>query len=423
MAKTLAEKLLARAVGNENIKAGEIITITADRLLINDYVGELIFSKLEEMGVERIVKPESIMLATDHNMPAFNLAAADKLVLFREKAKQYGITHYSKVGTHGISHQMMVEQFTRPLEVALGTDSHATMYGGLGAFSCGITTSDAISLLTLGKLWVKVPQSIRIEITGMLPAGVTAKDLSLRIITLLPEKQFAYKAVEITGPAIDAMSVESRLVIANMVAETGAKCAVFEADEKAYSYAGVPCGERLRSDAGAEYSAVFTLNASETVPMLSCPHKVMNVYPITEIPRKHVDQVFIGSCTNGRLEDLMQAAEILRGRKVAEDTRLLITPASQSILREASGNGTLQILIEAGAVIQPPSCSSCAGNGPGLIGRGECCVSTTNRNFKGRMGSKDAEIYLGSAYSAAAAAVAGCITDPVEYLERGGVPE
>lgn len=420
MPYTLVEKLLARASDRESVRAGEIITIHADRLMINDYIGSLIFSKLQEKNVNAIVKPESVLLAIDHNMPAFTVEAADRMVMFREMAARYGISHMSQVGFHGISHQMMIEDFVQPLEVALGTDSHATLYAGLGAFSCGITTSDAIGLLTLGKVWIKVPETIRIVVSGALPPAVSAKDLSLKILTLLPENRFAYRAVEVVGPTIEAMSVESRCVIANMIAETGAKCAVFEADERAYAYAHVPVGQRLTSDEDAAFLATFQIDAGALVPLTACPHRVSNVHPVKEEAGKHVDQVFIGSCTNGRLEDLMQAAEILKGRTVAAGTRLLVTPASQKILREASQNGALDILLRAGAVIQPPSCSSCAGSGPGLIGRGERCMSTTNRNFKGRMGSLEAEVYLGSAYTAAAAAVAGCITDPALLLKKEG---
>lgn len=418
MPQTLVEKLLARAAGCSTLQAGDIITVPADRLMINDYIGSLIFTKLNDLHVERIVRPESVLLAIDHNMPSFTVEAADRLVMFRKMAEKYGISHFAKVGFHGISHQMMVEDFVQPLELAFGTDSHATMYAGLGAFSCGITTSDAIGLLMLGKVWIKVPETVRITVSGTLPPAVTAKDLSLKILTLLPEEQFAYKAVEVVGPAIEEMSVEGRLVIANMVAETGAKCAVFEADEKAYTFVHRPAGERLRSDEGAAFCADFTIDAGALAPLVSCPHKVTNICPVRDVEGKHVDQVFIGSCTNGRLEDLMQAAEVLRGHTVADGTRLLVTPASQTVLQQASANGTLDVLIQAGAVIQPASCSSCFGNGPGLIGCGERCMSTTNRNFKGRMGSPDAEIYLGSAYTAAAAAVTGYITDPAPLLRH-----
>ena len=418
MGATLAEKLIARGTRDGIARAGEIVSVAADRILFNDYVGSLVFEKLEELGLRQLKSPEKVFLAIDHNIPAFTVAAADKYALFQEKAKEYGFAKVSKMGQHGIGHQMMAEGFAAPLEICVGTDSHATMYAGIGAFSCGITASDAISALATGEIWMNVPESIRITITGELPPFVTAKDVSLHIIRLYPEHFYAYKAVEIVGEAVEKMSVESRLVIANMIAETGAKCAVFEADEKSYAYTGHPAGERITSDPDAVYAAETLVKAWELEPLLACPDSVRNVHPLREQEGVHVDQVFIGSCTNGRIEDLRQAAGILRGRKVAEGTRLLVTPASQRIFAQALSEGIVQILTEAGATFLPSSCASCAGSGPGLIGRGEVCVSTTNRNFKGRMGSTEGKVYLGSALAAAAAAVTGEITHPARLAEE-----
>ena len=389
--------------------------------MINDYVGDLIFSSLGEMKQEQILHPERIYLAIDHNYPSFSVDAADKLVRLKKMAKQYGITHMTRMGAHGISHQLMVEHFVRPLEIALGTDSHATMYAGLGSFSCGITTSDALSALTAGTVWIKVPETIRFLIHGPLPVGVTAKDLCLFLVGAYSQDLYTYRAVEFTGDTIRSMSVESRLVIANLMAESGAKCAVFEADEKAYAYAGIPAGEKLSSDADAVFVREEEIDASKLEPVLACPDAVTNVHPVAEAAGKKVDQVFIGSCTNGRLEDLQQAASILKGRRVAKGTRLIVTPASQQIALEALKAGMIGTLMEAGAAIMTSSCASCAGHGPGLIGEGERCISTTNRNFKGRMGSVNSEVYLGSAYTAAASAVTGVITDPRAFLrEKGG---
>lgn len=417
MSATLVEKILAAHAGREKVEAGEIISVDVDRLLINDYVGAIIFSQLEELGYQKIAHPERVFLNIDHNLPSFTVAAADKMVLFREKAAQYGIGRSTRVGQHGIGHQLMCEKFVRPHEVAVATDSHATMYAGLGAFSCGITTSDAISILATGKLWIKVPETLRVHVKGTLKPGVTAKDLSLALLGVFEAGEYIYRAVEIVGETIDEMSVESRLVIANLMAESGAKCAVFEADEKSYRYAGAPVGERMTSDADAQFANTVAFDASALEPMLACPNQVTNVHPLREAAGMHVDQVFIGSCTNGRLEDLKQAAEILKGRKVAEGTRLLVTPASQQIAIEAVKCGVMEILMDAGAMILTSSCASCAGHGPGLIGKRERCLSTTNRNFKGRMGSMEAEVYLGSAYAAAAAAVTGMITSPEEFLK------
>lgn len=419
MGYTLAEKLIS-AHTNGPVHAGDIVSVSVDRLLVNDYVGALVFSRLEEMHCNNIVHPERVFLNIDHNLPSFTVAAADKMVLFREKAAQYSITHTTRIGNHGIGHQLMVENFVQPCELALGTDSHATMYAGVGAFSCGITATDAVSILTTGEIWMRVPETLRIDVKGKLSPGVTAKDLALMLLGVFPASEYIYRAVEIVGECISELSVESRLVIANLMAESGAKCAVFEADEKSYAYAGVSTKAPLYSDQDAQFAARASIDASELEPMLACPNSVTNVHPLAEAEGLPVDQVFIGSCTNGRLEDLKQAAEILKGRKVADGVRLLITPASQKIALEAVKCGIMEVLMEAGAMILTSSCASCAGNGPGLIGSGERCFSTTNRNFKGRMGSKNAEVYLGSAYAAAAAAVAGKIVDPRLFLEENG---
>lgn len=419
MGSTLAEKLIGSHTGTGSARAGEIVSVPVDRLLINDYVGAIVFSKLEALGYRKVAHPDRVFLNIDHNLPSFTVEAADKLVLFREKAEKYGLTHNTRIGSHGIGHQLMCEGFVRPYELAVGTDSHATMYAGLGAFSCGITASDAVSILASGEMWLRVPQSLRIRVSGALRPGVTAKDLALALLGVFPEEAYIYRAVEIVGPTIDEMSVESRLVIANLMAESGAKCAVFEADEKSFAYAHAPAQPRLCSDPDAKFAAEAEFDASALEPMLACPDAVKNVHPLRQSLGLPVDQVFIGSCTNGRLEDLQQAAEILKGRHVAEGTRLLVTPASQSIALEAVRSGLMQTLMEAGAMILTSSCASCAGHGPGLIGRGERCLSTTNRNFKGRMGSTEAEVYLGSAYAAAAAAVTGVITMPEDLLKGG----
>lgn len=418
MGNTLIEKILSAKVGR-GVSAGEILNVPVDSLLINDYVGTLIFSKLEEIGCKHIVAPEKVFLAIDHAMPAFTTEAADKQVALRENAAKYGITRVCRVGKHGIGHQMMAQHYVKPLEIAFGTDSHASMYGGVSAFGCGITTSDAIAVMLTGKLWIRVPETIRILISGKLPLGVTAKDLILRIVSMLPEEEYAYKAVELVGEAIESLSVDSRLVLANMIAECGAKCALFEADEKAYTYTGLPKGSRFKSDEDASLERTIELDVSEMKPLLASPDTVFNVHPVDDSIGTHVDQVFIGSCTNGRMEDMLQTYEVIKGRQVAEGTRMLITPATQEIAEEMAERGLTKEFLRAGAVIMPSSCASCAGNGPGLIGKGEVCVSTTNRNFKGRMGSSEASIYLASAYTAAACAVAGEIVNPLSYLESG----
>ncbi len=417
MGLTLAEKLLSLHHEGGPVRAGEIVSLCVDRLLINDYVGEMIFSKLEELDIGEVMHPERVIVNTDHNLPAFTVKAADKYVLFREKCRQYGFAEIP-YDRGGIGHQLMCESYVRPHEIAVATDSHATMYAGLGAFACGITAADALQILLTGECWFRVPETVRIHVSGRLARGVTAKDLALALLKVFPAEEYIYKAVEITGETIRDLSVDGRLVIANLMAESGAKCAVFEADKKTYEWLKTDRGESLSSDEDAVYAAYAELDANTLEPLLSFPGSTSNVYPLSEAEGERIDQVFIGSCTNGRLEDLVQAAEILKGRHVSKRVRLLVAPASQSTAYKALKSGIIETLVDAGAAILPSSCASCAGNGPGLIGRGEHCLSTTNRNFKGRMGSKDAEIWLGSAYAAAAAAVTGRITDPRVFLEE-----
>ena len=417
MGHTLAEKLIGRKTGCP-VSPGQIVETGVDRLMINDYVGELVFSQLDALGCRRVREPEKIFLCFDHQLPAFTTRWADRHVLLREAAARLGIREVTAFGCHGIGHQLMAERYVRPLELAVATDSHATMYGGNGSFSCGVTATDAVALMVTGRLWLRVPETIRVRLTGALPRGVTAKDLALHVVNLLPEREFAYTAVEFHGEGAAALSVDSRLVLANLIAECGAKCALFQADEKAYAYTGVPMGETLRGDPDAVYKRELTVELETIEPCAACPDSIANLRPVRELEGVRVDQVFIGSCTNGRLEDLLQAAELLRGRRTAPGVRLLVTPATQEIALRALRLGILEELMEAGAVILPSSCASCAGNGPGLIGRGEVCLSTTNRNFRGRMGSSEGRVYLGSAYTAAAAALTGTITDPRAFLKE-----
>ncbi|MDR2981567.1 MAG: 3-isopropylmalate dehydratase large subunit [Puniceicoccales bacterium] len=416
MSATLVEKLIARRLNRDTIAPGEIIELPVDRLMINDYVGCVAFSTLAKMGLDRILRPERVLVALDHSMPAFSVDAADKQVFIRQQCARLEIENVGFLGKHGIGHQLMVEDFTRPYEIAVGTDSHATMYGGLGAFSFGITVSDAISALVTGNIWVKVPESLKIQVNGSLPIGVVAKDLSLALLNVFDSDRYIYRAVEIVGETIDTLNIDGRLIISNMIAEADAKCAVFEADAKAFAFTGAPIQDCISADSDAIYVDQAYVDATQLEPLLSYPHSVKNVKPLSYAKGISVDQVFIGSCTNGRLEDLQQAAEILKGKKVAKGTRLIVVPASQTVAREATRLGIIGTLMEAGAAIMTSSCCSCAGHGPGLIGNGECCVSTTNRNFQGRMGSMDADIFLGSAYTAAAAALTGHITDPRELL-------
>lgn len=417
MGNTITEKILGRACGHA-VRPGEIVDVVVDRLFINDFQGPIVFTQFESLGREEIVRPERVLVGLDHRVPPADVKSANNHVFIRRFCEKYGIEHFTDIGRHGIGHQQMIEHFTRPNEVALGTDSHATMYGGLGALACGITSSDAAMILATGKLWLQVPACIRLDIVGELQPGITAKDLSLAMIRLAPASFFNYKSLEIGGEGIRNLSVSGRLVLANMAAEMNVKCCLIEADEKTLAFAGCTSeeAELLRADPDAVYECRFTLDASKVEPLLAFPHNADQVKPLSEAAGLPVHQVFLGSCTNGRIEDIEQALEILDGRKVHKRVRLLVVPASQSILLEATRRGYVEKLLMAGAAIMTPSCASCAGAGAGLIGDGERALATTNRNFRGRMGSKDSEVFLGSAYAAAAAAVKGEICDPREFL-------
>ncbi len=419
MGSTIIEKICSRAAGKQ-VKVGEIVDVSVDRLFINDFQGPIVFSQFESLNSKTVMNPERILFGLDHRVPPADVQSANNHRICRQLCTKYGIERFAEIGRHGIGHQLMVEQFTRPGEVALGTDSHATMYGALGALSCGITSSDAAVIMENGKIWLQVPPSIRINVVGRLKTGVTAKDLSLAMIKLAPVNEFIYKAVEIGGECIRDMSVSGRLVIANMAAEMGVKCSVIEADEKTLKFVGCTAEEcHLDSpDPDAVYEKVFTLDASSVEPLIACPHSVDNVQEVVQVAGLPVDQVFLGSCTNGRMEDLEQALEILDGRKVCKGVRLLVVPASQTVMLEAVEKGYIEKFIRAGAAIMTPSCASCAGAGAGLIGDEERAVATTNRNFKGRMGSARGEVFLASAYVAAAAAVSGKICDPRDFLKE-----
>lgn len=417
MGQTIIEKILSRNTGKA-VRVGEIVDVKVDRLFINDFQGPIVASQFESLGRRKIAEPEIILFCLDHRVPPADVKAANNHIIIRDFCNKYGIDHFTEIGRHGIGHQMMVENFTLPGEVALGTDSHATMYGALGTAACGITSADAAVIMASGKIWLQVPPTIRINVNGELKKGVTAKDVALALINLAPVTEFIYKCVEIGGETIRNMTISSRLVIANMAAEMGIKCSVIEADKKTLAFCG--CTENEchldTPDADAEYEKIYTVNASTLEPLIACPDSVSNIKKVSEVAGLKANQVFIGSCTNGRIEDFEQALEILDGRKVHKGTRLIVVPASQRIMLEAVRKGYVEKLLLAGAAIMTPSCASCAGAGAGLIGDGERAVTTTNRNFKGRMGSNNSEVFLASAYVAAAAAVAGEICDPREFL-------
>ncbi|MCD7738341.1 MAG: 3-isopropylmalate dehydratase large subunit [Lachnospiraceae bacterium] len=411
MAQTFIEKLIARNIGADSVRAGNIVTLNVDRVMIHDIFIPFVASKFEEMGFTRLWDPDRVVLIYDHLVPASQTDDTRHFQIGNAFAEKYDMKNIHR--SDGICHQLMTEAgYVKPGDVVFGTDSHTTTYGCVGAFSTGIGYTEMASILGTGKLWVKVPETIRVKVTGKLAPNVTSKDIILTLIGDLGADGATYKALEFVGDTVENMTVASRMTIANMAIEAGAKCALFRADEKTAEYCQISLTEKetgLFGDEDAIYCQTIEYQAENFVPVLACPSQVDKIRPAQELEGISVDQVFIGSCTNGRLEDLMAAAEILKGKKVAPFVKLIVTPASRKIYQQAAANGTLQILAEAGAMITHPACGLCCGRAGGILTDGERIVATNNRNFLGRMGTNKVEIYLASPKTAAASAVAGKI--------------
>ncbi|CBK74896.1 3-isopropylmalate dehydratase, large subunit [Butyrivibrio fibrisolvens 16/4] len=412
MGHTLIEKIIGNKVGHE-VKPGDIVTVDVDWCMIDDIMVPFAVQKFQEMGFKKVAKPDSVVLIYDHFLPATQVDDTRHFRVGDEFAEKYGIKNVHR--TDGICHQLMTEAgYVKPGDIAFGTDSHTTTYGCVGAFSTGIGYTEMAGILGTGQLWIKVPETIKVEIDGTLPGNVTSKDIILTIIGDLTASGATYQAIEFTGSTVDAMSVASRMTMSNMSVEAGAKCGVFAPDEKTCDYCKIPYDDKiknLRSDNDASYSRILRYRAEDFKPVCACPSLVDNIKPVSELKGTKVDQVFLGSCTNGRLEDLRAAATILKGKHVAEFVKLIVTPASRKVYREALADGTLEILSKAGAIITTPGCGLCCGRGGGILTDDEVVVATNNRNFLGRMGTSKVKIYLASPVTAAATAIAGEIKE------------
>lgn len=413
MGATIIEKIIARNIGAECVKPGQIVTVNVDRVMIHDIFIPFVADKFEEMGFTKLWDADKVVLIYDHLVPASQLDDARHFKRGNAFAAKYGMQHVHR--SDGICHQLMTEAgYVKPGNIVFGTDSHTTTYGCVGAFSSGIGYTEMASILGTGTMWVRVPETIKVHISGKLAPNVTSKDIILTLIGDLGADGATYKALEFCGDTVDDMSVASRMTMANMAIEAGAKCALFTPDEKTAEYCNIALTEAetsLKGDADAVYGKELYYKAEEFVPVLACPSQVDHIKPVRELEGTAIDQVFIGSCTNGRLEDLMAAAEIVKGRHVAPFVKLIVTPASRKIYREALANGTLKILAEAGAMITHPGCGLCCGRAGGILTDGERVVATNNRNFLGRMGTSKVEIFLASPKTAAACAVAGKIVE------------
>ncbi len=418
---TITEKILANAAGRDRVYPEELINIKISSLMMTDLKGPNVFKIFEEqIKAKELCKKVEIVFVLDHLGPAHNEKTAAQFKACREVARKYSLKNFYDLGRQGIGHQIMCDHgFVVPGTVVAGIDSHATTYGALGAVSFGISNSEGAVICATGELWVKVPRTTKFIIKGELPERVSGKDVFLHLIGMTRwNGEVLYHAVEFVGPTIENMSISDRMTMCNMVAEMGAKNGIIPPDKKTAEFMSQWPDKEIEimgSDIDAEYSNVFEINVSALSPQVSCPHRIDNVKPVEAVAGRKIDQAFLGSCTNGRLQDLVIAAEILKGKKVHPDVRLLVVPASQDIYLEALKNGTITTFVESGAAVLTPNCAACAGIGSGNIASGEVCISSTNRNFEGRMGAKDAEIYLASPATVAASAVEGVIADPRNY--------
>ena len=414
MGSTLIEKIIEKNTGLSKVTPGQIVTVNVDRVMIHDIFIPFVADKFEEMGFTKLHDPDKVVLIYDHLVPASQQDDTRHFHKGDEFVEKYGLTHVHR--SDGICHQLMTEAgYVKPGDIAFGTDSHTTTYGCVGAFSSGIGYTEMASILGTGTMWIKVPETIKVVIDGELPENVMSKDIILRLIEDLRADGATYRALEFSGSTIEKMSVASRMTMANMAIEAGAKCALFTPDEKTAEYCEIELNDYQKSlvgDEDAVYMKTMTYKAEDFVPVMACPSQVDKIRDVSELEGTEIDQVFIGSCTNGRLEDLRAAAEVLKGKRVADFVKLIVTPASRKIYRQAIELGILDTLAEAGAMITHPGCGLCCGRAGGILTDGERVVATNNRNFLGRMGTSKVEIYLASPKTAAACAVAGKIVSP-----------
>jgi 3-isopropylmalate/(R)-2-methylmalate dehydratase large subunit len=417
MGMTLAEKILSERVGKE-VRAGEIAVVKVDLVYTQDGTGPLAVRKVQEMGFDKVYNPQRTIFFFDHASPSPRFELSNDHTFLRNFAQKTG-AQISDVG-FGISHQVVAEKWVRPGGVVVGADSHTCTGGALGAFATGVGSTDAAVAIALGKIWFRVPETIRVVVEGGLPLGVFGKDIILHLIGKIGAAGATYKALEFSGDTIERLEMAGRMTIANMAVEAGAKVGLFPSDEITWEWLnrmGRPQDfKKILPEGDANYEKTVKIDAKELKPTIACPHQVDNTKTIDEIGEVKVDQVYLGTSCNGRLEDLHIAARILKGRTLHPKTRMIVTPGSHLVYKEALKDGTVEGFVEAGALITAPGCGACVGLHEGVLGDGEVCLATQPRNFKGRMGSPKSFIYLGSPAVAAATAIEGRIADPRKYL-------
>ncbi len=422
---TMAEKIFARASGKGEVVAGDIVMADIDIAMMHDLTGPLAVESFKKIGTEKVWDPSRIVIPFDHQVPADSLDSANNHILMREFVKEQEIENFYDV-KEGVCHQVLPEKgHVIPGTVIVGADSHTCTYGALGAFATGIGSTDMAMVLSTGQLWFKVPETIRFNVNGALKENTSAKDVILNIIGQVGADGATYKSCEFAGETIANMNISERMVLSNMAIEMGGKTGLIEPDNKTYDYLkDRVSGENknrlkafieksnLKSDIDSPSLEIMDIDVEELEPQIACPNNVDNVKPASELSDVEIDQVFIGSCTNGRIEDLRDAAKILKGNQIASSLRMLVIPASKEVYLKALDEGLIKIFVEAGALVSAPCCGPCLGGHTGLIGPGEVSLSTSNRNFKGRQGSPEGQVYLSSAKVAAQSAIEGRITVP-----------
>ena len=416
---TLVEQILAAHTDKKKVKPGEFINARVDLILANDITAPIAIREFRQIGVDKVFNPQKVVMVPDHFTPAKDIASAEQVKLMQEFAREQGILYF-ELGQMGIEHVLLPEQgLVLPGDVVIGADSHTCTYGALGAFATGMGSTDIAAAMATGDIWMKVPPTIKLNYHGNLGKWVGGKDLILYTIGDIGVDGALYSAMEFAGEAIDALFMAGRFTMANMAIEAGAKAGIFKVDGKTLDYVKLRAKRSHKvyePDNDAEYSHVIEYEVSAIEPQVALPHSPANTKPISQVGDIEIDQVLIGSCTNGQLEDLQVSARILKGRKVHPRVRCLIIPGSQQVYLDALTEGLMEIFIRAGAVICTPTCGPCLGGHMGVLAAGECCISTTNRNFVGRMGSPESEVYLSNPAVAAASAVAGKIASPGEVI-------
>jgi 3-isopropylmalate/(R)-2-methylmalate dehydratase large subunit len=420
MGRTITEKILAFHAGRDEVAPGDLIDVRVDLALSNDITAPLAIEAFRNMGAERVFDTQKVVLVPDHFVPARDILAAQNCALMRDFAREFDLAHHFEVGRMGIEHVLLPEKgLVLPGEVVVGADSHTCTYGALGAFSTGVGSTDLAMAMALGEMWLRVPESIKLVYNGKLRPWVAGKDLILYTIGRIGVDGARYRAMEFHGPAIDALSMDSRFTMANMAIEAGAKNGIFHVDDKTLDWLRGRTDREYRvfeSDPDAGYADELIFDLDDLEPQVAFPHLPSNARPISQVGEVRIDQVVIGSCTNGRLEDMEVAASILAGREVHPRVRAIILPGTQEIVREMVRRGWMETFLAAGAAVSTPTCGPCLGGHMGILAEGERAVSTTNRNFVGRMGHTESEIYLAGPAVAAASAVTGRLSDPREVM-------